>query len=262
MLRPDEPTAASSMVGSVRRMSFAASVATRPYSAAVLLPICHGPSTSFPRHQNLTAWGFSQPCSRRRSESWVPDAMVAVFDQAPRIVRPARAEIDRQHRLDVREPAPVDELVGAERIRLERQPGELHAARALLDRADAVLPIVAGDEVPAGIAHDRSAPARARARARRHESLRAEPSDGRARRCRHRRTGRDARRTRRTAAGRSFRSHPRGRAALSRHALLFAPSLRMSEIVDGGHWRGRGRCRRRLASAASGESTEDLSRIE
>src|SRR5581483_10011794 len=47
-----------------------------------------------------------------------------------------------------------DELVGAEAIGLGRFPGEVEAARPLFDRADAVLPIVARDEIAAGIAHD------------------------------------------------------------------------------------------------------------
>ena len=69
----DEPQAASSIVGSVSLIIFAASVAMRPYSSAVLAPICHEPSISLPRHQNFTSCGFSQPCERRRSESVVPE---------------------------------------------------------------------------------------------------------------------------------------------------------------------------------------------
>ena len=72
MLRPDDPTAASSIDGSMIFISFAASVATRPYSVAVFAPICQGPSISLPRHQNLTACGASQPWSRRMSEYFVP----------------------------------------------------------------------------------------------------------------------------------------------------------------------------------------------
>ena len=72
MLRPEEPTAASSIDGSMIRISFAASVAMRPYSVAVFEPICQGPSISLPRHQNFTPCGSSQPCRRRMSENLVP----------------------------------------------------------------------------------------------------------------------------------------------------------------------------------------------
>ena len=80
--------------------------------------------------------------------------VVAVLDHVAGRIAAARAEIDRQHRLDVRGAAPVDELVGAELVGLGRHPGEVEPARPLGDGADAVLPIVAGDEVAAGIAHD------------------------------------------------------------------------------------------------------------
>ena len=81
--------------------------------------------------------------------------MIAVFDQVARFVRSARADIDREHRLDAGHPAPVDELVGAELVGLRRAPGQVEPHRPLLLRSDAVLPVVAGQEVAARIAHDR-----------------------------------------------------------------------------------------------------------
>ena len=64
------------------------------------------------------------------------------------------AEVHRQHRLDPGIPAPVDEFVGAELVGLGGDPGQVEPARPLLHRADAVLPVVAGDKIAAGIAHD------------------------------------------------------------------------------------------------------------
>ena len=55
----------------------------------------------------------------------------------------------------------VPKLVG-----LGRHPGEIEPARPLLRRADAVLPVVAGDEIAARIAHDGRRRARAPAPAR------------------------------------------------------------------------------------------------
>ena len=81
--------------------------------------------------------------------------MVAVLDHVAGGVAAARAEIDRQHRLDARGAAPVDEFVGAELVGLGRHPGEVEPARPLGHGTDTVLPVVARDEVAAGIAHDR-----------------------------------------------------------------------------------------------------------
>ena len=39
--------------------SLLVSAAARPYSFAVLWPICQGPSISFPMHQSLMSWGSS-----------------------------------------------------------------------------------------------------------------------------------------------------------------------------------------------------------
>ena len=54
MSEEDDPHTTSSMVGSIMRMARAVSVARRAYSAAVLWPICQGPSISLPRHHIVT----------------------------------------------------------------------------------------------------------------------------------------------------------------------------------------------------------------
>jgi hypothetical protein len=79
---------------------------------------------------------------------------VDVFDEVARLVEAARAEIDREHHLRADRRAPVGELVHADGVRFGRVPGEVEAGRALVARADAVLPIVGRDEVAARIAHD------------------------------------------------------------------------------------------------------------
>ena len=82
---------------------------------------------------------------------------IAVFDQVARRIRPARSEIHDQHRLNLGRAAPVDELVGAKTIGLDAAPREVEASRPAGERPDAIFPIVAGDEITAGIAHDRGA---------------------------------------------------------------------------------------------------------
>lgn len=83
--------------------------------------------------------------------------MVAVFDEIACCVAVACAEIDGEHGLDLRRPAPVHELLGAEVVRLGGEPGEIEPGGPVLGRAHPVLPIVAGDEVAARITHDRRA---------------------------------------------------------------------------------------------------------
>jgi hypothetical protein len=80
--------------------------------------------------------------------------MVAVFQQVAGGIAAAGAEIDREHRFDSRDAAPIDEFVGAELVSLGREPGQFQPARPLLDRADTVFPVVAADEVAARVADD------------------------------------------------------------------------------------------------------------
>jgi len=83
--------------------------------------------------------------------------MVAIFDEAARLVEAARAEVDAEHWLDADLARPVDEFVGAERVGLGREPGQIEPARTIRHGPDAVFPIIARQEIAAGIAHDRDA---------------------------------------------------------------------------------------------------------
>ena len=81
--------------------------------------------------------------------------MVAVLEHGARSVEIARAEIDGEHRLGAGLLAPFDEFVGADRVRFERAPRKIETDGPLGARADAVFPIVGGDEVAARIADQR-----------------------------------------------------------------------------------------------------------
>src|SRR5690606_22651270 len=83
--------------------------------------------------------------------------MVAVFEEAARRIEAARAEIDRKHHLGPGGRAPVGEFVDADLVRFARAPGEIEPHRTALLRSDAILPIIGGDEIAPGIAHDRDA---------------------------------------------------------------------------------------------------------
>ena len=167
----------------------AASVAMRPYSS-------RGLRLHLPRAVHLVAQAPELHVVRllpaMRAAQVRPGGaagVVAVLEQVARRVAVARAQVHRQHRLDVGQPAPVDELVGAEGVGLGRHPGQVEPARPLLHRADAVFPVVAADEVAAGVTHDGR---RQFAHQREHvvaEAVACRPSCGRARRCRRRRSG-------------------------------------------------------------------------
>ena len=80
---------------------------------------------------------------------------VDVLDEVARFVEAARAEVDGEHHLGSDGRAPIGEFVHADGVRFGGVPGEVEPRRALFARADAVLPVVGGDEIAAGIAHDR-----------------------------------------------------------------------------------------------------------
>jgi hypothetical protein len=80
---------------------------------------------------------------------------VAIIDQVARGLDRAGAHVDAQHRRGVDGFAEAHEFVGAKLVGLQRLPGQLAAARAQLLRADAVEPVVAAEEVAAGIADRR-----------------------------------------------------------------------------------------------------------
>ena len=83
--------------------------------------------------------------------------VVDVLQQVERLGDPAGAEVDGEHRLDTGPAGPLDELVDADLVGLDRPPGEIAAHRTAVTRPDAVLPAVVGDEVATRIAHHRDA---------------------------------------------------------------------------------------------------------
>ena len=86
-----------------------------------------------------------------------PAGMIAIFNEAARLVDAAHAHVDAEHRLHADLARPVDEFIGSECVGLGREPSEIQATRAPIFRADAILPVVAGEEIAAGIADDRDA---------------------------------------------------------------------------------------------------------
>jgi len=82
-----------------------------------------------------------------------PKGGVAIFDQVGGLLDGARPHVDGQHWLRVDQPGEFHELIGAELVGLDRLPGQVAAARALILRPDAVQPAVAAEEVAAGVAH-------------------------------------------------------------------------------------------------------------
>ena len=112
-----------------RRIARAVSAASRPYSSAVLWPICHGPSISLPRHHIRMPCGSVGAVGRAQVGQRRAGGVVGVLEQVERLLDAAGAEVDRHHRLDAGLPAPADELVEADlvRSRASARPGRAGA---------------------------------------------------------------------------------------------------------------------------------------
>jgi hypothetical protein len=79
---------------------------------------------------------------------------VAILHQRGRIFRRSRAEIQAEEWFRAHLPRPGNEFVGAELIRFESVPSAVQYGGAVLPRAHAVKPVIAGDKISAGIAND------------------------------------------------------------------------------------------------------------
>src|SRR6188508_1977658 len=111
----EEPQAINLRLGSRTRNCCAASRALRPYSRAVIVPICQGPSISLPRHQYLTLCGCAKPCERRSSLHLVPRSTLQYSTNATCSVQeplPSRW-------LGAHQSRPLNEFIRAELVGLD-----------------------------------------------------------------------------------------------------------------------------------------------
>ena len=86
-----------------------------------------------------------------------PGPEVGVLDEVPRLRDAPGAQVDGVHHLGADQVQPAGHLAEAEGVALDAPPGEVEPRRTVLDRPDAVLPVVARGEVAARVAHDRGA---------------------------------------------------------------------------------------------------------
>lgn len=80
--------------------------------------------------------------------------MVAVFQQVAGRINAAGSQIHRHHDFGTNLLGPSGKLVRAYPIRFNCPPGQLQALRPRLNRANPILPVISGDEIPAGIPDD------------------------------------------------------------------------------------------------------------
>ena len=203
------PATTSSTSGSMKRMRRAVSAAIRPYSSAVLWPICHGPSISLPRHQTRMPNGASLPFERRSSlravpPGWFVYSSSCAASAGPRVPR-LTASMTSRPTLS----AQVGELVESDGVGFGAVPRGIQAHGALVAGADAIFPAVTRDEVAAGVAHDRRTEALHQIADIAAESVGVGGGVRRARRCRRRRSVPCVRRTSRRCG--ATRSRPRRR---------------------------------------------------
>ena len=80
--------------------------------------------------------------------------IVAVLNEVARVLGGAGSHVHSAHNLGARLLRPVVKLIDADFVRLNRVPGAVKADGARSAGADSVLPVVAGEKVPARIAHE------------------------------------------------------------------------------------------------------------
>jgi len=149
----DDPDATNLIVLSTDRMAFAASLAIRTYSSAVLWPSSHGaPSTSLPRSQICTLYGFSWHSG---AQIGIVRAffIVAVLDPGACIVYGGKPQVHANNVLAPHGVVQRKPLVRAHVIVIDSTPGKVDARRSLVLRSDAVLPVVPHHIIPSGPAH-------------------------------------------------------------------------------------------------------------
>ena len=79
--------------------------------------------------------------------------MVGVFHNVPGVFRAPGAQIDGVHHLAAGCGAPVGKFVEAHLVGLGGEPGQIQPLGPLLPGTHTVLPVEAGDEIAAGVAH-------------------------------------------------------------------------------------------------------------
>ena len=76
---------------------------------------------------------------------------IGVFHHVPGLVRSTGSQVDRVHDLGVGLLRPLGEFVQADLVGFRGHPGQVQPLRALVPRAYGILPVEAGNKVPAGI---------------------------------------------------------------------------------------------------------------
>gem|GEM_PF-2291252 len=82
---------------------------------------------------------------------------VDVFQEIQGVLRCAGPEIHAEHGTDIQALAPLQKLIGADLVWLDRKPSQLRPNRTLRFRADPVTPAITGQKISAGIADMRKA---------------------------------------------------------------------------------------------------------
>ena len=83
--------------------------------------------------------------------------VVGVFHHVPGVFGAPGAQVDGVHHLSVGFLRPVSKFVHAHRVGFRGEPGQVQSLGPLILGADGVLPVKAGHEIAAGIAHHRHA---------------------------------------------------------------------------------------------------------
>src|SRR5437660_7850719 len=81
---------------------------------------------------------------------------IAVLDQGGGFLRRSRSEVKPHQRLCTDQLAPCHEFVRAKLVGLNGVPGLVEGARPIFPGSDPIEPVIAGNEITAGIANNRN----------------------------------------------------------------------------------------------------------
>ena len=128
-----------------------------PVFPGCLLPHLPGPVHLVAEAPEFDIEGILLPVCNTHVREFAPSEVVGILHHITRLLGPSRAEVDGIHYLGPCPVGPAGKFMEAHLVGFGSKPGEVQTPGAALNRAYAVFPVEAGDEIPARVADDGNA---------------------------------------------------------------------------------------------------------